>query len=287
MTTSSSAVLPARSPRAVDRALDLACSVLDALEGEGRGHAQVVVRVHGDDDVLDADDVVREALDAATEVLRQLVAGGVRDVHDGGARLDDGLDHALEERLVRTAGVLGVELDVLHVLLGVLDAVDGALDALVLGDAQLVAQVGGRDADAGVDARALGALERLGRAVDVLLHRAREAADHAVVAGQTAILLHGAEVPGEEMGKPASITSTPRRMSCWAMTSFSSVFMDAPGLCSPSRRVVSKMWIFLVMAPAFLVVPGGAGGVRRSCRSKKVPRPLPGGGGTAARAGHG
>ena len=47
--------------------------------------------------------------------------------------------------------------------------------------------------------------------------------------------------PGEEMGKPASITSTPMRMSCWAMTSFSSVFMDAPGLCSPSRSVVSKM----------------------------------------------
>ncbi len=31
------------------------------------------------------------------------------------------------------------------------------------------------------------------------------------------------------------------------MTSFSSVFMEAPGDCSPSRRVVSKMWIFLVM----------------------------------------
>ncbi|GAS18422.1 hypothetical protein NGUA28_01107 [Salmonella enterica] len=101
------------------------------------------MRVHGDDDVLDADDVVREALDAPSEVLGQLVARGVGDVHDGGAGLHDGLDHALEERLVRAARVLGVELDVLDVLLGVLDAVDGALDALVLGDAQLVAQVGG------------------------------------------------------------------------------------------------------------------------------------------------
>ena len=97
--------------------------------------------VHGDDDVLDADDVVSEALDAFAKVLGQLVARGVRDVHDGGAGLDDGLDHALEEGLVGTAGVLGVELDVLDVLLGVLHAVDGALDALVLGDAQLVAQV--------------------------------------------------------------------------------------------------------------------------------------------------
>ena len=45
-----------------------------------------------------------------------------------------------------------------------------------------------------MDARALGALERLGRAVDVLLDGAREAADHAVVARQPSDLLHGAEV---------------------------------------------------------------------------------------------
>ena len=180
--------------QAVDGALNLAGAVLDALEGKGRGHAEVVVRVHGDDDILDANDVVREPLDAPAEVLGQLVARGVRNVHDGRAGLHHGLDHALEERLVGAARVLGVELDVLHVALGVLHAVDGALDALVLGDAQLVAQVGGRDADAGVDARALGALERLGRTVDVLLDRTREAADHAVVTGDAADLLHGAEV---------------------------------------------------------------------------------------------
>ena len=179
---------------AVDRALDLAGAVLDALEGERRGHAEVVVGVHGDDDVLDADDVVGEALDARPEVLGQLVARGVGNVDDGGARVDGCLDHANQEVLVGAAGVLGVELDVLDVALGVLHAVDGALHALVLGDAQLVAQVARRDAEAGVDARALGAGERLGRPVDVLLDRAREAADHAVVAGESTDLLHGAEV---------------------------------------------------------------------------------------------
>ena len=187
--------------QAVDGALDLAGAVLDALEGKGRGHAEVVVRVHGDDDVLDADDVVSEALDAAAEVLGQLIAGGVGDVHDGRAGLDDGLDHALEERLVGTAGVLGVELDVLDVALGVLNTVDGALDALVLGDAQLVAQVARRDADAGVDARALGRCQCFGRAVDVLLDGAREAADDAVVPGKAADLLHGAEVARGGDGK--------------------------------------------------------------------------------------
>jgi hypothetical protein len=42
-------------------------------------------------------------------------------------------------------------------------------------------------------------------------------------------------------GNPASITSTPSRASCWAMASFSSRLRLAPGDCSPSRRVVSKI----------------------------------------------
>ena len=48
--------------------------------------------------------------------------------------------------------------------------------------------------------------------------------------------------PGEVIGKPASITSTPRRASCWAISTFSCVFSEIPGDCSPSRSVVSKMW---------------------------------------------
>ena len=48
--------------------------------------------------------------------------------------------------------------------------------------------------------------------------------------------------PGEVIGKPASITSTPSRASCWAISTFSAVFSEMPGDCSPSLRVVSKMW---------------------------------------------
>src|SRR6266516_7865327 len=47
--------------------------------------------------------------------------------------------------------------------------------------------------------------------------------------------------PSEEAAKPASITSTPRCSSWRAIASFSSTFMVAPGDCSPSRRVVSKI----------------------------------------------
>ncbi len=55
--------------------------------------------------------------------------------------------------------------------------------------------------------------------------------------------------PGEAAAKPASITSTRMRSSWRAMRTFSSLVIDAPGDCSPSRKVVSKMirrWEFVM-----------------------------------------
>ena len=47
--------------------------------------------------------------------------------------------------------------------------------------------------------------------------------------------------PGDEMANPASITSTPSRASCLAISIFSGADRAMPGDCSPSRSVVSKM----------------------------------------------
>ena len=56
--------------------------------------------------------------------------------------------------------------------------------------------------------------------------------------------------PGEETANPASITSTPSRSSCWAISAFSSGRSAMPGDCSPSRNVVSKI-VILRVATAF------------------------------------
>ena len=56
--------------------------------------------------------------------------------------------------------------------------------------------------------------------------------------------------PGEVIGNPASITSTPSRASCWAISTFSWVLSEIPGDCSPSRNVVSKMWTCSAMWPS-------------------------------------
>ena len=115
---------------AVDGALDLRCAVAHAGQGQGRCHAQVVVAVDGYRGVFDAAHVLHEVLDALAELVGQAVAGGVGDVHDGGAGLDNGLDDLGEERVISAACVLGVELHVLDVLLRVGDGGYGALDAL-------------------------------------------------------------------------------------------------------------------------------------------------------------
>src|SRR5438034_3424745 len=56
-----------------------------------------------------------------------------------------------------------------------------------------------------------------------------------------AIAFTAAKSPLDDAGNPASMTSTLSRSSCLAMRIFSSLVIDAPGLCSPSRKVVSKI----------------------------------------------
>src|SRR6202165_581171 len=71
--------------------------------------------------------------------------------------------------------------------------------------------------------------------------RARASAAIGTVRTSCATLRTASRSPREEMGNPASITSTPNAASWCAMRIFSAVFIEKPGDCSPSRRVVSKM----------------------------------------------
>src|SRR6185369_5827648 len=56
-----------------------------------------------------------------------------------------------------------------------------------------------------------------------------------------AMALTAAKSPSEAIGKPASMMSTPRSWSLLAIRTFSVRFIEQPGDCSPSRKVVSKM----------------------------------------------
>src|SRR3954451_22939920 len=56
-----------------------------------------------------------------------------------------------------------------------------------------------------------------------------------------AIAWTASKSPGDEIGKPASMMSTPSRAGWWAISSLPCLLSEIPGDCSPSRRVVSKI----------------------------------------------
>ena len=57
---------------------------------------------------------------------------------------------------------------------------------------------------------------------------------------------------GEAIGNPASMMSTRSLASWWATSSFSALFKVAPGACSPSRSVVSKILMYLSLLTSHL-----------------------------------
>ena len=83
-------------------------------------------------------------------------------------------------------------------------------------------------------------LQGLAGTADVVVVGARQAADGAVLddAGDRLHRLEVAVAGGREAGLDHVHA---QRSSCRAMRIFSSRVMDAPGLCSPSRSVVSNM----------------------------------------------
>ena len=67
-----------------------------------------------------------------------------------------------------------------------------------------------------------------------------------------AIALTASKSSGEAIGKPASMMST-RSLASWcAISSFSALFKVAPGACSPSRSVVSKILMYLLLLTSHL-----------------------------------
>ena len=89
-----------------------------------------------------------------------------------------------------------------------------------------------------------------------------------------AIACTASKSPGEAIGKPASITSTPSRASWCAISSFSVAFSEMPGDCSPSRSVVSKMMTRLSSmsrAPSRLVTCSFVLGLRLRGRHALFP----------------
>ena len=212
MTTSSREQLPARSPSAVDGAFDLAGALLHRREAVGDREAQVVVAVDAEDDFIDAANVLFEMGDGGGVLAGHGVADRVGDVDGGGADLDDALDDLGEEVQLGAGGVFRRELDVIadgpaRWTASTARRTISSLAILSL-NSRWMALVARKTWMRG---RAPRARASQARSMSSALQRARPQ-----MTGPwtwRAMAWTASKSPGEAMGKPASITSTPSSVS--------------------------------------------------------------------------
>ena len=259
MTTSSSDALPARSP--------MPLMVTSAWRAPARMPASelAIARPRSSWQCtemmtsVDAGHVRRDAGDQRAELVGRRVADGVGDVERRRAGADRDVEHLVEERGIAAPGVLGRELDVAAERARVADHLRDAREHLVARHAQLVLHVEIARSRGRCGCAGAAPAHALPRVLDVRLRGARERADDRRVVQRPALpaphrpgrrsLRTAARSSGEAAGKPASMTSTPSRASACATSSFSAEVIVAPGDCSPSRSVVSKIrtWVLVVV----------------------------------------
>ncbi len=122
-----------------------------------------------------------QRLDERAELMRQVVAHRVGDVHRARAGIDHGLEYPAKEVGLRAAGVLRREFDIVGVLARALDHRHRAFQNLFRRHAQFVLHMDRARGEKGMDTPAFRGLDRLGGTVNILFHGARQGAYGAVL----------------------------------------------------------------------------------------------------------
>ena len=164
----------------VDGAFNLPCTAQNAREGVRDRHAEVVVAVDGKFHLVAVLHARHHVFNQLAHFVRRGIADGVRQVDDGRAVLDGGVDDLNQEIGIRAGRVLAGELDVAGILLGVLDHFCRARQHLFGRHFELILHVERRRGEENVDARVGSILDGFPCAVNVLLRRAGERGDGAV-----------------------------------------------------------------------------------------------------------
>ena len=155
---------------AVDSALDLVNTGLNACQRVCNCHAEVVVHVAGQDYVLDTLGVLTQIFDAGCVLLRDHVADGIRNVDGSSTGLDGGFNDAAQEVEVGAGCVLSGELDVRAELLGEGYVVRYGFQHLIRRHLQLVLHVYRAGCQEGVNAGRLCTADGVPCRLDVLLY---------------------------------------------------------------------------------------------------------------------
>ena len=162
---------------AVDGAFDLVDTGFNARERVCNRHAEVVVHMAGQNDLLDAVGVLTQILDAGSVLLRDHVADGIRDVDGGSACLDGGFDNAAQEVEVGAGRILSGEFDIRAEAFRVGNAVSDGFDDLVRSHLELVLHMYRAGSNKGMDTGRFSTADRIVGCFDVLVYAAGQRAD--------------------------------------------------------------------------------------------------------------
>ena len=144
-----------------------------------RRHAEVVVAVGREDGLASGKGihVLVEVLDFLMILVRHAESRRVGDVANRRTCLGHGINHTSQILVVRATCILGIELHVLHILLGILHRSHSTFDDFLGSGVELVLDVRRTRTDTRVDTLPLRILQRVGCHVNVLLHRTSQCTD--------------------------------------------------------------------------------------------------------------
>ena len=135
-----------------------------------RRHTQIVMAVGGDNGVVNTVHMLHQVFYLGAILRRQAVTCRVGDVHHRRSRLDDGLDDTGQVFILRTSGVFGIELHIVHKAAGILHGSHGALDDFLTIGVEFIADVRIRSTDTRVDTFVFGIFQGFSRYVDIFLY---------------------------------------------------------------------------------------------------------------------
>ena len=186
---------------AIDGALDLAGSRGNGGHGVGYRHAEIVVAVGRDSDVLDSLHAAANGCDQVAEFRRHGEADGIRNIERSGASFDHGFEHLAEKFGIGARGIFRRKFDVIAKRLGEANGIAGLRQALIARDAQLVLQVNVGSGEEDVDARAGSVFQSFPGALDIGAAGAGQSGDDGP-ADDIGDGLHGFEIAVRGDGKP-------------------------------------------------------------------------------------
>ena len=225
---------------AVDGYFRLPGPGIDGRQGVGRGQTQVIMAVYAQNGFVDVGGVGHDVFDQVGKFLRYGISHCIRQIDGGGPGSNGCFKHPAQKIPVAPGTVFSGKLNPVGKGAGIFNRIHCCIDHLITGHIQFVFHMDFRSCNKGMDSGVDRVLDGLPGQVDII----------AACSGQcrnfhflypSGNLGHRIEI---SLGgcRKAGFQNIHTQFSSWvARRIFSPAFMLAPGDCSPSLNVVSKI----------------------------------------------